>query len=206
MLSMASVRYQLFVFRSIFLQTSCFLVGSPRELYPQVLKKIINDFLLYINVIISYPLRVCKNESHHVDEGRHLYLSLRKFRVQPLQLAEPCHVVWAPYHVVWVLQSFNHSAALKHGIRVNIASFVYTIQMPICYVGCLMITNTWTYISLYIRNTPILENKKSVYIFPHQLVNTCDLHLFRLLKCAICSTIQVQMPPIGQFEKFFKVY
>ncbi len=27
--------------------------------------------------------------------------------------------------------------------------FFYTIQIPICYVGCLMITNTWTYISPY---------------------------------------------------------
>ncbi len=60
--------------------------------------------------------------------------------------------------------------------------------MSICYVGCLMIANTWTYISLYIRNTAILENKKSVCIFQHQLVNTCDFHLFRLLKYAICHT------------------
>ncbi len=49
--------------------------------------------------------------------------------------------------------------------------------MPICYVGCLMITNTWTYIFIYIRHTAILENKKSICIFPHQRVNTCDLHL-----------------------------
>ncbi len=34
------------------------------------------DFLLYINVIISYSFRVCKNESHHIDEGCHLYSSL----------------------------------------------------------------------------------------------------------------------------------
>ncbi len=52
-----------------------------------------------------------------------------------------------------------------------------SIQMPICYVGCLMIANTWTYISIYIRNTAILENNKSVCIFRHQRVNTCDLHL-----------------------------
>ncbi len=42
MLSKASFQYQLFVFRRIFLQTSCCLVGSPRELYPQVHKEIIN--------------------------------------------------------------------------------------------------------------------------------------------------------------------
>ncbi len=68
-------------------------------------------------------------------------------------------------------------AALKHGIWGNIALFFYTIQTPIRYVGCLMIANTWTYNSLYFRNTAIFENKKSVCIFPHPLVNTCDLHL-----------------------------
>ncbi len=125
-------------------------------------------------------------------------------------------------HVVWALPSclsrirlcvigwtipgdrYNHSTAPKYGILgVNMHHFFYTILMPICYVGCLMIINTWTYISLY-RNTAIFENKISVCIFPFQLVNTCDLHLFRLLKCAICSTISVKMLPIGQFEKFFK--
>ncbi len=69
-----------------------------------------------------------------------------------------------------------------------------------------MIANTWTYISLYVKNSAILENKKSVCIFLHGLVNTCDLHPFRLLKCAICRTIPVKMPPVGQFEMFFKVY
>ncbi len=68
-------------------------------------------------------------------------------------------------------------AALKHGIWGNIALFFYTIQTPIRYVGCLVIANTWTYNSLYFRNTAIFENKKSVCIFPHPLVNTCDLHL-----------------------------
>ncbi len=40
----------------------------------------------------------------------------------------------------------------------------YSIQMPICYL-CSMITNTWTYISIYIRNTDILENKKICLYF-----------------------------------------
>ncbi len=51
---------QLFVFRSIFLQTSCWLVGSPRELYPQLHrdnKPKLHDFLFYINVIISYSFK-----------------------------------------------------------------------------------------------------------------------------------------------------
>ncbi len=53
--------------------------------------------------------------------------------------------------------------------------------MPICYVGYLMITNICTYISLYIRNTAILQNKTLIGIFTHQLVNTCDLHLVKSL-------------------------
>ncbi len=115
----------------------------------------------------------------------------------------PCYVWFAePYHVV----PLESSAALMHGILVNIGSFFNTIQTPICYVGCLMIANTWIYISLYIRNTAILENKNSVCIFPHHLLNTCDCYLYRLLKCAICRTIPVKMPPVSQFEMFFKVY
>ncbi len=105
-----------------------------------------------------------------------------------------------PYHVV----PLESSAAPAHRIWVNIVSFLNTIQMPICYVGCLIIANTWIYISIYIRNTAILENKKSVCIFPHQLVNTCDLHLFSLLKCAICCTIPLKMPPIGQLSSILK--
>ncbi len=84
--------------------------------------------------------------------------------------------------------------------------FFYAINTSICYVGCLMITNTWTNISLYITNTPILEKKISVCIFSHQLVNTCDFYLFRLLKCEICSTIPVKMPLIGQLSLMIKVY
>ncbi len=82
-------------------------------------------------------------------------------------------------HTTWFHSNrYNHSSALKHGIWVNIASFLCTIQTPICYVGCLMIANTWTDIFLYIRNTAILENNKSVCIFLHQLVNTCDRKMF----------------------------
>ncbi len=121
-----------------------------------------------------------------------------------LRSFEHCH--WLNHTTWFHSYRYDHSAAPKQGISVNIASFFYTIQTPICYVGCLMITNTWTYISLYIRNTAILENKKSVCIFPHQLVNTYDLHHFRLLKCAICHTIPVKMPPIGQLSSILKVY
>ncbi len=102
-----------------------------------------------------------------------------------------CHLVSGGPGYVWLAELYNvvpleSSAAQKHGNWLNVASFFYIMQMPICYVVCLIIANTWIYISLYLRNTVILENKKTVWIFSHQLVNTCDLHLFRLLKCAIC--------------------
>ncbi len=90
-----------------------------------------------------------------------------------------CHFVSSGPGYVWLAKPYNvvllkASAARKHGIWVNIAPFFYTIQMPICYVGCLIIANTWTYISLYLRNTAILEN-------------TCDLHI--LVNCAKCEQI-----------------
>ncbi len=53
----------------------------------------------------------------------------------------------------------------------------YTIQTSICCIHCLIIANICTYISLYIKNTAISVNKKLLCISPHQLVNTCDLHL-----------------------------
>ncbi len=128
-------------------------------------------------------------------------------------LAEPYHVVscfrfdqvmcdWLN-HTMW----FHLNSALPRRMEFeSILLHFLTQQTPICNVGCLIIANTWIYISLYIRNTAILENKKSVSIFLHQLVNTCDLHLFRLLKCTICRTIPVKMLPIGQLLTILKVY
>ncbi len=48
--------------------------------------------------------------------------------------------------------------------------------MPIYYVDCLMIANTWIYISLYLRNTAVLKNRKTETI----LVNTLtDIRKFK---------------------------
>ncbi len=96
-----------------------------------------------------------------------------------------CHLVSGGPGYVWLAEPHHvvplkSNAAPKHGIWVSIASYFYTIQTPICYVGFLMIANRWTYISLYLRNTAILENKKTVCIFLHQLVNTWDLHIHTL--------------------------
>ncbi len=59
--------------------------------------------------------------------------------------------------------------------------------MPICCVGCFMIPNICTYISLCIRNMAISVNKKLVCISPHQLVNTCDLHLVKSLSSHVVN-------------------
>ncbi len=78
-------------------------------------------------------------------------------------------------HTMW----FHSNRALPWSMEFDsmLLHFFYIMQTPICYVGCLIIANTWIYISIYLRNTVILENKKTVCIFSHQLVNTCDLHI-----------------------------
>ncbi len=92
-------------------------------------------------------------------------------------LAEPYHVV---RHLNWALPwSMEFDSMLLH--------FFYTIQTQICSVGCLMIANTWTYISLYFRNIAILENKQKSLYFS---TPTCE-HLWpspsNLVNCAKCS-------------------
>ncbi len=143
---------------------------------------------------------------------RHIYSS---FRAQLLRLAQPYHVVscfrfdqvmcdWLN-HTMW----FHSNPALPRSMEFESILFHFWTQYSRQYAICRLFDNRKymdIYISLYIRNTAILENKKSVCIFPHQLVNSCDLHLFRLLKCAICRTILVKMPSIGQFSPILKVY
>ncbi len=69
-------------------------------------------------------------------------------------------------------------------LRQYIASFFYTIQTPICYVGCLMIANTWTYISIYI----LLSWKTKICLYFS--ASMCE-HLWpsplHLVNCAKCS-------------------
>ncbi len=146
-------------------------------------------FLLYINIIISYSFRVCKNDSES-----HVWLPRSCATISIRHFKHSC-CDWLN-HTTWYLVSVSTRLCpidwtIPRGstwiqccpiawIWVNIVSFLNTIQTPICYVGCSMIANTWTYISLYIRNTAILENKKSVCIFLYQHVNTCDLDLHTL--------------------------
>ncbi len=99
----------------------------------------LHDFLLYINVFISYSFRVCKNDSQHVVVSwvpPSLFIisstvavigwtiwcgTLFPFSPDYVQLAEPYHVL-----------PLESSADPKHGIWVNIVSFLNTVQTPIC--------------------------------------------------------------------------
>ncbi len=90
-------------------------------------------------------------------------------------------------HTMW----FHSNRALLRSMAFESICLIYffTIQSPIYYVGCLMIANTWIYISLYLRNTAILENKKTFFYF---LASACE-HLLpsdsRLVNCAKCEQI-----------------
>ncbi len=109
------------------------------------------------------------------SESPYLYLCIPRGMVTAiLFLVDQVMCDWLN-HTTW----FHSNRALPRSMEFDsmLLHFFYTIQMPICSVGCLMLANTWIYISLYLRNTAILENKKSVCIFLHQLVNTCDLHI-----------------------------
>ncbi len=145
-----------------------------------------------------------------IDQTHHFNVFLLNIHKFKLPKRSKTNII--PYHLVSCLRFdqvmcdwLNH--APKYGIWDNIVLFLNTIQMPICYVR-LFDNHKYMdiYISLYVRNTAILENKKSVCIFPHQLVNTSDLHLFWFLKCAICGTIPAEMTPIGQLLQILKVY
>ncbi len=121
MLSKASVRYQLFVFRSILLQTSSSQVGSPSEIYPQVHKEIIN-----LNCIIPrgilFPFQPCY-----------------------VRLAEPYHVVplESKWPVAWNLSQY--SFIFEHNTDANMLCRLFhnrkymDIYLPIhqeyCYLG-----------------------------------------------------------------------
>ncbi len=105
-----------------------------------------------------------------------------------------CHLVSGGPGYVWLVEPYHvvplkSSTALKHGIWVHAASFIYTIQSTICYVGCLSIANTLIYISLYLRNTAILENKKnSLYFLASVWEHLWPSHS-RLVNCTKCEQI-----------------
>ncbi len=124
------------------------------------------------------------------------------YRRAPLYYLLHCHCNWLN-HTTWS----NRNCRTQHGdtqVGKHTAApppppwnfrkycfIFYTIQVSVCCVGCLMIANKCTYISLYIRNTAISVNKQLVCISPHQFVNTCDLHLIKSLSYHVvnCSCI-----------------
>ncbi len=99
-----------------------------------------------------------------------------------------CHLVSGGPGYVWLAEPYHVvplelSVALKHGIWVNIASFfLHNRDANMLCVGCLMITNTLTYISLYLRNTAILENKKNKFVFSRISLWTLVTFTFTLCK------------------------
>ncbi len=111
-----------------------------------------------------------------------------------VRLVEPYHVVpfessAAPKHGIWVANTWIY----KHGIWVNVVSFFNTIDANMV---CRLFDNR-KYMDIYL---PI--HQEYCYLGKQKIglyfsASTCDLHLFRLLKCAICRTIPVKMLPIG---------
>ncbi len=107
-------------------------------------------------------------------------------------------------HTTW----FHYNQALPCSMEFEsmLLHFFYIIQSPICYVGCLMIAITWIYIFLYLRNTAILENKKSLYF----LVSTCEhlwpspSHLVNFSNWIICNIFTGFVRTFCTV--FFKVY
>ncbi len=199
MLSKASFRYQLFVFRRIFLQTSCCLVVSPTEWYLQVHKEIINltswFAVLYQCNYFIFLQRVCSKVIlpevlmgapillRHCNCDWLNHTTWSEGNCQRIPLGMVAAILFPEDHVMcdWLNHTtwFHSNRVLPWSMEFEamLLLFFNTIQSPVCYVGCLMIANTWIYISLYFRNTAILENKKTVCIFSHQRVNNCDLHL-----------------------------
>ncbi len=83
-----------------------------------ILKSNLHHFLLYINILISYSFRVCKNESQHVygmDAGRHLYLSLVSI-IQTWWLSTTIHTHSDSEYTIqadWVIEVGNISSDIS---------------------------------------------------------------------------------------------
>ncbi len=109
-----------------------------------------HDFLFYINVIISYSFKNLQTKTNTVWSWKYWWL--------PSFYLCHCNCDWLN-HSTW----FHSNRALPRSMEFESMSLhlFYTLQTPISYVGCLMITNTWRYICLYFRNTAILVNKKN---------------------------------------------
>ncbi len=191
MLSKVSVRYQLFVFRSIFIQTSCCLVVSPRELYPQVLKKIINiTYMTFCSISMSLfhiPSRVCKQKAILCGAGctdgcRHFIYVIATGIGWTIPHG-PTEMAFI-YHVIWSLPSCFRRTRLcvigwtiTHGsTRIKRYTEAWNLS-PSCFI---FLHNTVANMLCRLfddrkyMDTAILENKKNSLYF---LVSTCE-HLW----------------------------
>ncbi len=198
MLSKASFRYQLFVFKRIFLQTSCCLVGSPGELYPQVRKEIINltawFSVLYQRNYFIFLQRVCSKVTlpgwvlpfylrHcNCDWLNHTTCSngscWRIPRCMVTAILFPVDQVMCDWlnHTMW----FHSNRALPRSME---------LESPIYYVGCLMIAHTWIYISLLPQEYCYLgKQKNSLYFLASACKHFWSSHS-HLVNCAKCDQI-----------------
>ncbi len=197
----------------------------PREIYPQVHrdnKPNLPDFLFYINVIISYSFNQFTNKEQYcgwTDGRRHLiYIIATAIGWTIPEVADEYHVVWSlPSCFRWTRLCMIRWTILCCSSRIEGCPEAWNLS-PCCFI-CLHNTvinmlcrlfddhkdmDIYIYISLYLRNTAILENKKNVCIFSHQLVNTCNLHIHALQTAQNVSRFQLNMLLIGQFKKFLK--
>ncbi len=93
----------------------------------------------------------------------------------------------------------THSGSLAAWNLRQYCFIFYTIQTSIWCIDCIVNANICTYISLYIRNTAISVNKIFVCIYPHQLVNTCDLHLelYHVVLSKKIPSLKMLLAPLG---------
>ncbi len=110
-----------------------------------------------------------------------LFTSLQLRLAEPYQMVQRklptyttwycrCHLVSGGPRYVWLAEPYHvvpleSNAALKHGIWLNVASFFYIMQTPIYYVGCLIIANTWIYISPYTSGILLSWKTKKQFVF-----------------------------------------
>ncbi len=140
----------------------------------------LHDFLLYINIIISYSFKEFAKMIACMWTGNATILN------------ELLYCDWLKHNHV-VLQKYSSHPLLRSMEFQHIYFIFYTIQMPVCCVGCLMVANTWT--SPYTSGILLSWKTKNELVFFRINLWTQSVQYV--------STIPVKMPPIDQFEKFF---
>ncbi len=100
-----------------------------------------------------------------------------------------CHLVSnGPGYVDWLKHTtwFHSNQALPRSMEfeVNIASFFFTIQTPICYVGCLL-DRKYMDIYLLIPQEYCYTGKQKKFVFSH--ISLWTLVTFTFKPCKLCK-------------------